>query len=389
MTRLLAVALGAAACAMSSAAWAEDPYVVGVAGAVTGPAAGSQAPVVEMMRIYVDRLNAKGGVNGHPIKLIIEDDRTEPSRAAANAIKLLRQDNVGLLVETSFSTTYGPVIAEATRANVPLLFAGSVCPPETHPPAKPLLFCSTSFDFGNDIPNAIQSIRDASKAGSINFAVVTMSAALGRIGADLAKKKGEELDMKLVGEEFVPPTTTDYTPFATKIKAEDPTWVFAYAPWITQVKTFEALRRLGWNGTYLAAGLVQAEDDLTRIKDPGFEVLSANAMFGDELPVQKEIREAAEQGKFSYPLTYATEGWISGMVLETILTKVGWPMTTEKLLAVMNSFEMDTKGLRGGPLTWTNDNHFRPRTYYRVYGWSNAKQAVTRASEWRPVDVTK
>ena len=39
-----------------------------------------------------------------------------------------------LLINSSFSSTYGPVIAEARRANVPLWFAGSV--PEGDAPAE-------------------------------------------------------------------------------------------------------------------------------------------------------------------------------------------------------------------------------------------------------------
>ena len=108
-----------------------------------------------MLRIYVDRLNAKGGINGHKINLLIEDDQAEPSKAAANATKLVRQENVILLINSSFSSTYGPVIAEAKRGKVPLWFAGAVCPKETHPPKPdPLLFCTTGFDFSIDIPVA-------------------------------------------------------------------------------------------------------------------------------------------------------------------------------------------------------------------------------------------
>ena len=101
-----------------------------------------------MLRIYVDRLNAKGGINGHQIKLLIEDDQAEPSKAAANATKLVRQENVMLLINSSFSSTYGPVIAEAKRGKVPLWFAGAVCPKETHPPKPdPLLFCIDRLRF--------------------------------------------------------------------------------------------------------------------------------------------------------------------------------------------------------------------------------------------------
>ena len=49
-------ALVAAALAWPAAA--QESYVVGVSGALTGPAAGTNAPPIEGLRLYVDRLNA-------------------------------------------------------------------------------------------------------------------------------------------------------------------------------------------------------------------------------------------------------------------------------------------------------------------------------------------
>jgi ABC-type branched-subunit amino acid transport system substrate-binding protein len=52
-----------------AAAWpaaAQDAYVVGVSAAMTGPAAGIYAPVVDAMKAYLDHVNARGGVNGKP-----------------------------------------------------------------------------------------------------------------------------------------------------------------------------------------------------------------------------------------------------------------------------------------------------------------------------------
>src|SRR5690348_5456287 len=89
-----AVTLVAMALLPAAAAHAQDSYKIGVTAAMTGPGAATQAPVIEMLRIYVDRLNAKGGIHGHRINLLIEDDQAEPSKAAANATKLFRQENV-------------------------------------------------------------------------------------------------------------------------------------------------------------------------------------------------------------------------------------------------------------------------------------------------------
>jgi ABC-type branched-subunit amino acid transport system substrate-binding protein len=380
-------ALATASLLLLTTADAQEAYTVGVTAAMTGPAAATQAPVIEMLRIYVDRVNAKGGINGHHINLLVEDDQAEPSKAAANATKLIQQDNVMLLIDSSLSSTYGPVIAEAKRANVPLWFAGAVCPKDTHPPKPdPVLFCSTGFDFGYDIPMAIAAIKEAAKE-PVKIGLVGMPIPISRIGIENAQKQGEKLGMVTVDTEFIPPTAADYTPFATKLKEADPNWGFAYAPWPTEVKTFEALRRLGWTGTYLCYGHLQSEDDLTRIGDGGFQVFSANAYFQDNLPVQKEIRDAAAQGKYSYPATYATEGWITGGALEQILTKAAWPASAEKIAAAMTTLNLDTHGLRGGPLVWTVDNHFRTKQYYRFYRYDPDKKSVVRMRDWLAVDV--
>ena len=134
--RILTGVLASALAALPAVA--QDAYVVGLTGALTGPPSSTYAPAVEALRIYIERVNAAGGVNGKQIRLVIQDDSAEPSRAAANVKKLTTQDNAVLLINATLSTTYAPVVAEAKRANVPLLFASGVCPKEVYPPADPL-----------------------------------------------------------------------------------------------------------------------------------------------------------------------------------------------------------------------------------------------------------
>jgi ABC-type branched-subunit amino acid transport system substrate-binding protein len=366
---------------------AQDAYKIGVTAAMTGPAAATQAPVIDMLRIYVDRLNASGGIGGHKITLLIEDDQGEPSKAAANAGKLIKQESVALLIDSSLSSTYGPVIAESRRAKVPLWFAGAVCPKESHPPKPdPVLFCSTGFDFSYDIPVAINAIKDMAK-DSVKIGMIGMPIPISRIGIDNAEKQGDKLGFKTVEKQFIPPTAADYTPFATKLVEGAPNWAFAYAPWPTEVKTFEAMRRLGWTGSYMTYGHIQAEEELARVKDNGFHVFSANAFFQDDLPVQKEIRTVAEAGKYAYPASYSTEGWITGRALEQVLKSAGWPATPDKVRQAMDKLNLDTQGLRGGALVWTADNHFRTRQYYRFYRYDTGKNAVVRERDWLAIDV--
>lgn len=383
MKRLLTAALLAA---LGATAQAQDAYVVGLTGALTGPMAGTYAPVVEAMKVYVDHVNGKGGVNGKPIKLVVLDDQGEPSKAAANAKRLLAEDGLALLVNSSLSSTYAPVVAETKRAGVPLYFAGSVCPKEVYPPAEPLQFCSTAFGAEYDSRFAMAFVKESSKeAVKIGFSAMAIPISRGEI--DYAEGLSKTLGMTPVDKEIVPPPTPDYTPFATKLKEADPNWVYSWAPWVTQVKTFESLRRLGWNGRYIAYGHIQAEDELARLKDGELYVFGTNAFFQDQLPVQAQIRALAEGAKLNYPVTWLTEGFVAGMTLEAALKATAWPPTPAKVQAAMSNLKVDTQGLRGGPLEWTAGNHFRTKQYYRVYRWDPAKSAVALVKDWTALEV--
>ena len=181
--------------ALAWPAAAQDSYVVGVSGALTGPAAGTNAPPIEGLRLYVDRLNAGGGVNGKKIQLIVLDDQAEPSKAAANAKRLLSQDNVRLLVLSSLSSTYAPVIAETKRANVPLMLMGAVCPKEVYPPAEALQFCTTAYAGGYDSRATLAFIKETAKEPvRIGFAAMAIPLSRGEIdyAEEQAKTHGHD-----------------------------------------------------------------------------------------------------------------------------------------------------------------------------------------------------
>ena len=384
LRRLVTGALAAAA--ITVPAYAQDAYVIGVTGALTGPPAGTNAPPIEGLRLYVDRLNAGGGVNGKKIRLIVLDDGAEPSKAAANAKRLITQDNVGLLILASLSSTYAPVIAETKRANVPLMFMGAVCPKEVYPPAETLQFCTTAYAGGYDSRATLAFIKETAKE-PVRIGLVAMAIPLSRGEIDYAETQSKADGMTPVDKEVIPPPTADYTPFATKLKDANPNWIFSWAPWITQVKTFEALRRLGWEGDYITWAHIEAESELARLKDGKFYVIGANSLFQDNLPIHKQIVEEAKKANIRYPAEQMTEGWIGGLVLEAVLKAGGWPADAAKVRAAMENVKVDTQGLRGGPIEWSKENHFRTRQYYRVYRWDPAKSAVAVTKDWVAYDV--
>ena len=383
LAAMAATLMGAAPLASAQEAW-----VIGVSAAMTGPAAATYAPVVESMKAYLEHLNAKGGIRGKPVKLVVLDDSAQPSRAAANAKRLLTEDKVVMLMNSSLSSTYAPMVAEAKRANVPLYFAGSVCPKETYPPADALQFCSTAFGANLDSQAALDFVkRTATEPVRIGFAAMAIPISRGEI--DYAEGLSKTLGMTPVEKQITPPPTPDYTPFATKLKDANPNWVYSWAPWVSEIRTFEALRRLGWNGAYIAWAHLNAEDELARVKDGSLYVIGTNTFFSDSVPMHAEVRAVTSRANLQYPVTWLTEGFIAGLVIEAILDKTPWPATPQKVLASMNNLKVDLKGLRGGPLEWTKDNHFRTKQFYRVWRWDTAANRVQRVQDWQAIEVRK
>src|SRR3954470_24190876 len=272
MNKTIQMAGAAALALLVEAAAAQDAYVVGVTGAMTGPQAGILAPVVEMAGAYINHINSRGGINGKQVRLVVADDQGEPSRAAANAKKLLSQDKAVLLLNSSVSSTYAPVVAEAKRAGVPLYFAGAVCPKDTYPPADALQFCSTAFGATLDSQAALDFVRRSAKE-PVRLGLAAMAIPVSRGEIDYAEGLSRKLGMTPVDKEITPPPAPDYTPFATKLKDANPNWMWAWSPWFAQVRTYEAMRRLGWQGRYLTWAHLNAEEELARLKDPDFYVI--------------------------------------------------------------------------------------------------------------------
>lgn len=378
--------LAAALVVSAAPALSQDAYKIGLSGALTGPSAGSYAPAIEGLQIYLERLNAAGGIDGRIVDLVVLDDSGEASRGATNTRRLLNEENVILLINASLSATFAPMIADTTRSGVPLMFASSACPNEVYPPAKDLMYCTTAFASVYDSQATLTFIEEQSGT-DIDIALVAMAIPLSRAEIESAAVLAAERGMNPTEVSIIPPPTADYTPFATRIQQQGADWVYSWAPWVTQVRTFEALRRLGWDGSYAGWAHLEAEGELARLADPGFFAVGANSLFSENLPIHEEMRAAATAAASSYPPYQMIEGWIAGMVIENALRQAGWPADPAAVNASMQNLEVDTKGLRGGPIVWTADNHFRTTQHYRVYQWNAETKSIQIVRDWFSYDV--
>jgi len=359
-------------------------YRIGMSAAITGPASSTYAPTYEAYKAYFKRVNDAGGINGQKVEIAYEDDRGEPQRAAANAKKLAESSI--LMVNASTSATYKPFMTESETEKLPLLFGGGVCPREAFPPANPLIFCSTSFGSKWDSRFALGFIKEQAAGKKVKVGFAAQDIPLSRIELEFAEQLAKEMGLEAIPVVVVPGNTPDFTPFAQKLKDAGADWVLSWALWHVEVGVFEALSRIGWQGGYLLYGHQQTQDELARLKVGNLYAFGGNTLFMENLPIHGEITNLV-RGQTTHPAHYMAEGWVSAMVLEAGLKKCGWPCPKDKLATALASVSVDTRGLRGGPIEWTADNHYRKSTYYKVYRWDPAKNAVAPVGGWTRLEI--
>ena len=359
-------------------------YRIGMSAAITGPASSTYAPTYEAYKAYFKRVNDAGGINGQKVEITYEDDRGEPQRAAANA-KRLSEGSI-LMVNASTSATYKPFMTESETEKLPLLFGGGVCPREAFPPASPLIFCSTSFGSKWDSRFALGFIKEQAGGKKVKIGFAAQDIPLSRIELEFAEQLAKEMGMEAIPVVVVPGNTPDFTPFAQKLKDAGADWVLSWALWHVEVGVFEALQRIGWQGNYLLYGHQQTQDELARLKAGNLYAFGGNTLFMENLPIHAEITNLVK-GQTTHPAHYMAEGWVSAMVLEAGVKKCGWPCPKDKLATALASVNVDTRGLRGGPIEWTADNHYRKSTYYKVYRWDPTKNAVAPVGNWTRLEI--
>lgn len=75
-----------------------DPIVIGAVGGYTGNLASSIGMADEALQTWADYVNDNGGINGHPVKLVIKDDAGDPAKSLQAVKELVEQDKVIAIV---------------------------------------------------------------------------------------------------------------------------------------------------------------------------------------------------------------------------------------------------------------------------------------------------
>ncbi len=125
---LLIVAVGLAACGGADETTAtseatgtatDAPYRIGILTNTSGDLGFLGKYVVDSMNLEVDKINADGGINGHPIELVVEDDGYDPTKGAAGFTKLAEDPTILAITGTMATILMPSLTALAEQNEIP------------------------------------------------------------------------------------------------------------------------------------------------------------------------------------------------------------------------------------------------------------------------------
>jgi len=210
-----AAGLLAAALARSEVASAQVPpsnsIKLGATLSATGVAAFLGDPELKTLQLYVEMINAKGGVLGRKLELINYDDSADPTKANANAKRLIEEDKVDFLIGGTTTGATMAIIPLAEKAEIPFIsLAGAVVIVE---PPKKWVFKTPH----TDRMAAEKIFQDMKKRGLDKVGLLSENSAFGQSGKKETLGVAGKYGMTIVADETYGPKDADVTTQLTKI----------------------------------------------------------------------------------------------------------------------------------------------------------------------------
>jgi len=196
-------------------AYAKEPYKIGALFAVTGPASFLGEPEKNTAIMLQEQINKPGGINGHPLEIIIEDTKSDETQAVLSAKKLLDKDKVLAIIGPSTTGESMALVPILNSANTPLLSCAAGAPITQPVKDRPWIFKTPQYDI-----SAVEAIYGYMKKHSIEkVGIITISTGFGDAGRKALLEMAPKYGMTIVADEKYGPKDTDMTTQLTKIKA--------------------------------------------------------------------------------------------------------------------------------------------------------------------------
>lgn len=290
----------AAALTFSAVSFAAEPIKIGSVVSATGPASFLGDPEQKTLRMYVDKINASGGVLGRKLELVVYDDGSDSEKANSFTKRLLQQDQVDMIVGASTTGSTMAMVPLIEHAKIPFisLAAASVIVE----PVKPYVFKTPH----TDRMAAQKVLQDMKRLGVTKMGLVSDIGGFGKSGRNETMNVAKSMGIAVVSDQAYGEKDTDMTPQLTKVKGSDAQAILVFGTGQAPAIIAKNYQQLGIKiPLYMSHG--QASTEFIRIAGAaaeGIRMPTPALLIADQLPASDPQKAVGMAYKKQYEAAY-------------------------------------------------------------------------------------
>jgi branched-chain amino acid transport system substrate-binding protein len=224
---------------------AKEPYKIGAVFSVTGRASFLGDPEKKTAELIVEQINEAGGIDGHPLELVVYDDEGDATKCTLHVKKLIQRDKVAAIIGPSLSGLSIAVVPIVEDAEVPLVSCAASWKIVTKDQASGEQY-KWVFKTPQSDSLAVEAIYTHLQGRGISkIAIMSVTTGFGASGRDELLRLASEYGITIVADEKYGPKDTDMTAQLTKIKGLAPQAIVNWSIGPTQVVVLRNWRDLG------------------------------------------------------------------------------------------------------------------------------------------------
>jgi branched-chain amino acid transport system substrate-binding protein len=201
------------------------PIRIGFSMAQTGPLSGAGKSGLLALQIWRDDVNARGGLLGRPVELVVYDDQSNPAMTPGLYTKLLDVDKVDLVVAPYSTNLTAPIMPLAKQRD--LLLIGNFALDANARIRHDKYFNNQPWASARDA--AAPYVALCAKLGVKTVAVLAADAEFAQNMAGGLRADAKDAGLQIVYDQSYPPSTVDFSSMLRAIRAKKPDAVFVAA----------------------------------------------------------------------------------------------------------------------------------------------------------------
>jgi branched-chain amino acid transport system substrate-binding protein len=347
MIRVLTLLL-AALLALPMAAEAQKPIKVGYPMILSGPGALFGDPALKGAQMFVEELNAKGGVLNRKIELVPRDTKGDANEAVRVSRELILKENVDFLVGT-LTSAEGPAVSVVAKENKIVFIAPIPKTDQLTAPDKlhPYVFRVAA----NTTMEGRSAAEIVAKWPVSKIATISPDYAYGQ---DVTKAFVEYIkkikpSVEIVDQQWPKLGEADYTPFINAQLAKKPEAVFSslwgghFVTFAKQAKPLGYFDAIKYNMMAVGeAGSPESTKSMGADYPVGIWGNSYDAFYWGETPAHRDYTaRLSKYLKDEYPSSWAVQGYIGMQFLTEAIKKAG-STDSDKVAKALLGLTIDT-----------------------------------------------